>query len=112
LITVAEGASRPLVQRRRARRILADLDLKLHKVRGWLTRRDTPAFWQRAEHICNLYRNPPQGAVLLSIDEKTAIAALSRVKTRVRAPDQGVSLRDGGGPGHDRDPCGGHGSIC
>ncbi|WNI16142.1 IS630 family transposase [Actinacidiphila sp. ITFR-21] len=59
-------------------RILADLDLKPHKVRGWLTRRDTPDFWQRAEHICDLYRNPPQGAVLLSVDEKTAVAARSR----------------------------------
>ena len=59
-------------------RILADLDLKPHKVRGWLTRRDTPEFWQRAEHICDLYRTPPPGAVLLSIDEKTAIAARSR----------------------------------
>ncbi|MFI1931955.1 IS630 family transposase [Streptomyces sp. NPDC020330] len=59
-------------------RVLDDLDLMPHKVRGWLTRRDTPDFWQHAEHICDLYRNPPQGAVLLSIDEKTAIAARSR----------------------------------
>jgi transposase len=28
-------------------RILADLDLKPHRVRGWLTRRDTPDFWDR-----------------------------------------------------------------
>ncbi|MFI6059211.1 helix-turn-helix domain-containing protein [Streptomyces sp. NPDC051286] len=34
--------------------ILADLDFKPHQVRGWLTRRDTPEFWQRAEHICDL----------------------------------------------------------
>jgi transposase len=59
-------------------RILAGLDLKPHRVRGWLTRRDTPDFWQRAADICDLYRNPPDGAVLLSIDEKTAIAARSR----------------------------------
>ncbi|WP_330457699.1 IS630 family transposase [Streptomyces sp. NBC_00820] len=59
-------------------RILADLDLKPHRVRGWLTRRDTPDFWQRATDVCNLYLNPPEGAVVLSIDEKTAIAARSR----------------------------------
>ncbi|WP_327359821.1 IS630 family transposase [Streptomyces sp. NBC_01304] len=59
-------------------RILADLDLKPHKVTGWLTRRDTPGFWERAKDICDLYRNPPEGAVILSIDEKTAIAARSR----------------------------------
>ncbi|MCZ4604066.1 IS630 family transposase [Streptomyces sp. Lzd4kr] len=59
-------------------RILADLDLKPHKVRGWLTRRDTPDFWQRASEVCALYLDPPEGAVVLSIDEKTAIAARSR----------------------------------
>lgn len=59
-------------------RILAGLDLKPHKVRGWLTRRDTPDFWQRAAGVCALYLDPPEGAVVLSIDEKTAIAARSR----------------------------------
>jgi transposase len=59
-------------------RILADLDLKPHRVRGWLTRRDTPDFWERVADVCELYRNPPEGAVVLSIDEKTAIAARSR----------------------------------
>ncbi|MFI9163385.1 IS630 family transposase [Kitasatospora aureofaciens] len=59
-------------------RILAGLDLKPHKVRGWLTRRDTPDFWQRTAEVCALYLDPPAGAVVLSIDEKTAIAARSR----------------------------------
>jgi transposase len=59
-------------------RVLADLDLKPHRVRGWLTRRDNPDFWQRAADVCGLYRNPRDGAVVLSIDEKTAIAARSR----------------------------------
>ncbi|MEV7239619.1 IS630 family transposase, partial [Streptomyces sp. NPDC051020] len=59
-------------------RILADLDLKPHRVRGWLARRDTPDFWDRVADVCDLYRDPPEGAVVLSIDEKTAIAARSR----------------------------------
>lgn len=59
-------------------RILADLDLKPHKVTGWLTRRDTPDFWERVKDICRLYRNPPAGAIVLSIDEKTAIQARER----------------------------------
>ena len=29
-------------------RILADLDIKPHQVRGWLTRKNDPAFWERA----------------------------------------------------------------
>jgi transposase len=59
-------------------RILAEADLKPYKVRGWLNRRDDPAFWDRAADICDLYLNPPPGAMVLSIDEKTAIAARSR----------------------------------
>lgn len=59
-------------------RILAAADLKPHKVRGWLHRRDDPAFWNRATDICDLYLNPPDTAVVLSIDEKTAIAARER----------------------------------
>ncbi|MFF7082471.1 IS630 family transposase [Streptomyces lavendulae] len=59
-------------------RIRADLDLKPSRGRGWLTRRDTPDFWDRVEDVCDLYLDPPEGAVVLSIDEKTAIAARSR----------------------------------
>jgi hypothetical protein len=43
----------------------------LREVRGWLTRRDTPDFWQRAADVCALYLEPPEGAVVQSIDEKT-----------------------------------------
>jgi transposase len=59
-------------------RILADCDLRPYRVRGWLTRKDDPVFWSRTADICDLYLNPPPGAVVLSIDEKTAIAARSR----------------------------------
>ena len=59
-------------------RILADLDIKPHLVRGWLNRSADPAFFDKARAICDLYRNPPKNAVLLSIDEKTGIQAKSR----------------------------------
>lgn len=59
-------------------RILADCDLRPYRVRGWLTRKDDPMFWIRAHDVCDLYLNPPADAVVLSIDEKTAIAARSR----------------------------------
>ena len=59
-------------------RILAGTDLRPHRVRGWLTRKDDPLFWARAADICDLYLHPPADAVVLSIDEKTAIAARSR----------------------------------
>jgi transposase len=59
-------------------RILAELDLKPHRVRGWLTRPRDPQFFTRAAAVCQLYRDPPAGAVVLSVDEKTAITARSR----------------------------------
>lgn len=67
--------------------ILKDLDLKPHLVRGWLTRRDTAEFWERAVDVCGLYLNPPEGALVLSVDEKTAIGARSRTHpTRPTTP--------------------------
>ncbi|MFJ9822766.1 IS630 family transposase [Streptomyces sp. NPDC101160] len=71
-------------------RVLADLDLKPHRVRGWLARRDT--LWDRAADVCRLYRTPPAGAVVLSIDEKTAIAARSR-KYSARSAAPGTPVR-------------------
>jgi transposase len=59
-------------------RILADDDVAPHKVQGWLTRKDTPEFWERAADVCGLYLSPPENAVVLSIDEKTSIQAKSR----------------------------------
>lgn len=59
-------------------RILAELDIKPHQVRGWLTRRDDPAFWERAADVCALYLSRPTNALVLSVDEKTAMAARSR----------------------------------
>jgi transposase len=59
-------------------RILAADDVKPHRVQGWLTRRDTPEFWERAADVCGLYLSPPANAVVLSIDEKTGIQAKSR----------------------------------
>jgi hypothetical protein len=59
-------------------RILAHDDVRPHKVDGWLTRRDTPEFWEQAADVCGLYLSPPENAVVLSIDEKTSVQAKSR----------------------------------
>lgn len=70
-------------------RILADLDLKPHRVRGWLNRPDDPDFFERAADVCGLYLNKPVNALVLSVDEKTAIVARSRTHpTRPCAPGQ------------------------
>jgi transposase len=66
-------------------RILAEADLKPHKVRGWLNRPDDPEFFTRAQTICRLYQNIPADTVLLSLDEKTGIQAKSRKHPTRRA---------------------------
>lgn len=59
-------------------RILDDLDIKAHKVTGWLNRRDDPEFWDRVRDVCGLYLSPPENAVVYSVDEKTGIQAKER----------------------------------
>jgi len=59
-------------------RILAEADIKPHKVRGWLNRPDDPGFFTRAQAICHLYQHLDPDTVLLSVDEKTGIQAKSR----------------------------------
>jgi transposase len=60
-------------------RILNRLDIKPHKVTGWLHRRDDPDFWDRVRDVCGLYLDPPERALVLSVDEKTGIQAKERV---------------------------------
>lgn len=64
-------------------RILTSMDIDLSKVRGWLNRRDDPDFWERVRDVCGLYLDPPERALVLSVDEKTSIQAKSR-----KHPDQ------------------------
>ncbi len=70
-------------------RILADLDLKPHLVRGWLTRPEDPDFYAKAAEVCALYLRCPPHSVVLSVDEKTAMQARSRRHpTRPTRPGQ------------------------
>ncbi len=66
-------------------RILADLDIKPHRVRSWITRPEDPGFWERAADICGLYLVPPTGALVLSVDEKTGMTARSRTRPTTRS---------------------------
>jgi transposase len=63
-------------------RLLAAVDLKPHRIQGWVHSPD-PAFRTKVTEITNLYLRPPPGAVVLSIDEKTGMQALER-----RFPDR------------------------
>ena len=68
-----------------AGRILADLDLRPHKVRGWLNRRDNEQFWAQAAAVCDACLRPPPDTVVVCIDEKTGIQAKYRKYPERRA---------------------------
>ena len=59
------------------RRILRDEQLRPHRVRMWLHSPD-PDFRRKVRAICDLYCDPPKGATVLCIDEKTGMQALER----------------------------------
>lgn len=58
---------------------LREAELKPHKVRGWLSSND-PEFRAKRDRIMNLYLRPPKNTFVLSVDEKTNIQALKRVR--------------------------------
>ena len=66
------GLSRSEIQRI----LQADL-LRPHRMRLWLHSPD-PEFQPKVERICQLYLEPPEGATVLCIDEKSGIQALKR----------------------------------
>jgi hypothetical protein len=41
---------------------------------------DDPAFEQKLEEIVGLYLNPPENAIVLSVDEKSQVQALERAQ--------------------------------
>lgn len=59
--------------------ILRSKGLKPHLVRTYKVSRD-PAFAEKVEDIVGLYLNPPEHAIVLSVDEKTSIQALERTQ--------------------------------
>ena len=59
-------------------RICKALDLKPWQVHSWMTSHD-PDFWEKASDVCGLYLNPPENAVVWSVDEKSGMQAKSRI---------------------------------
>lgn len=58
-------------------RVWAKHGIKPHRLEGYLSSND-PDFETKAADVIGLYLNPPQHAVVFSVDEKTAIQALDR----------------------------------
>lgn len=59
-------------------RILAAHQLRPHKTEYWCGRSPDPEFETKMTEIVGLYLDPPDNALVLSVDEKTQIQALDR----------------------------------
>lgn len=71
-------------------RICKALDLKPWQVESWMTSHD-PDFWEKAADVCGLYLNPPENAVVWSVDEKSGMQARSRINpTKPAVPAEGA----------------------
>lgn len=58
--------------------ILKSHDLKPHKTEYWCGKSTDPEFEGKMLNVVGLYMNPPENALVLSVDEKTQIQALDR----------------------------------
>lgn len=72
-------------------RFLRSIALKPHRVKYWLNPTD-PDFDEKAAAICDLYVSPPPATVVLSIDEKPGVQAISR-KYATLPPKRGLIAR-------------------
>jgi len=75
-------------------RVLAELELRPHRVRGWLNRADDEQFWAQAATVCDLYLRPPPDTVVICIDEKTGIQAKYRKYPERRAAPGRAARRE------------------
>lgn len=65
------------MSRSSVQRTLSGGDIRPHKMDVWLHSPD-PLFREKVTEICELYRYPPPGGVVLCVDEKPGIQALGR----------------------------------
>ncbi len=72
-------------------RVLREHRIGLQRRRSWCLSTD-PQFAAKAADIVGLYLDPPENAVVLSVDEKPSIQALERAQGYLRLPN-GVAMR-------------------
>ena len=65
-------------------RICRSLDLKPWQCESWMTSHD-PEFWEKSSDVCGLYLNPPENAIVWSVDEKSGMQATSRINPTKQA---------------------------
>jgi transposase len=73
--THAELAEQVGMSPSRAHVILRGAELRPHLTEQWVMSELGPEFDLRAAEVCGLYLDPPENAIVISVDEKTSIAA-------------------------------------
>jgi transposase len=73
--THAELAAQVGMSESQAHEILRALDVKPHLIEQWVMTELGPEFDAQAAEVCGLYLDPPEGAIVVSIDEKTGVQA-------------------------------------
>ncbi len=73
--THAELAEQVGMSQSRAHVILRAADLRPHLTEQWVMSELGPEFDAQAAEVCGLYLDPPENAIVVSVDEKTSIAA-------------------------------------
>jgi len=58
--------------------ILKENELKPHKIEYWCGKSTDPEFEKKMLNVVGLYLNPPENAIVISVDEKTQMQALDR----------------------------------
>lgn len=86
-LQAAAAAKGAVMSRSEVYRTLHDRQLRPARIQMWLHSQD-PEFRMKARRICKLYLNPPRGAAVVSVDEKTGMQAIER-KHPDRAPAPG-----------------------
>lgn len=74
------------VSRSQVWRVLRRREICLQRRRSWCISTD-PEFGPKAADVVGLYLNPPENALVLSVDEKPSIPALERAQGYLRLPD-------------------------
>ena len=67
-------------------RVMRKHDLHLDRRQSWCVSTD-PEFSRKASEIVGLYLNPPENAIVLSVDEKPSIQAPERTQGYTRLPN-------------------------
>jgi len=67
-------------------RVLREKGISLERRRSWCISTD-PEFTPKAADIVGLYLSPPEGALVISVDEKPCIQALERSQGYLRLPN-------------------------